>query len=57
MMATHFEGFIPQGLRMRFYVLHCFQKKSQRGAETPRAELSLIEKRLKDAKEHYETKN
>ena len=39
------------------YVLHCFQKKSQRGAETPRAELSLIEKRLKDAKEHYESKN
>jgi phage-related protein len=39
------------------YVLHCFQKKSKRGAETPRAELKLIEKRLKDAEEHYEAKN
>lgn len=30
------------------YVLHAFQKKSKRGIETPKADLSLIEKRLKD---------
>jgi phage-related protein len=30
------------------YVLHAFQKKSTRGIGTPRPELRLIEKRLKD---------
>src|SRR5271169_3779795 len=29
------------------YVLHAFQKKSKRGAATPKADLELIEKRLK----------
>ncbi len=32
------------------YVLHCFQKKSKRGIATPKQELRLIAKRLKDAK-------
>jgi len=32
------------------YVLHCFQKKSKRGAETPKADLDLIETRLKAAR-------
>ena len=36
------------------YVLHAFQKKSKRGAATPRAELNLIDRRLKRAKEDYE---
>lgn len=36
------------------YVLHAFQKKSRRGIATPRAELDLIEQRLKRAKEDYE---
>lgn len=31
------------------YVLHCFQKKSKRGIETPKPELELIRKRLKEA--------
>jgi phage-related protein len=31
------------------YVLHCFQKKSKQGIETPRADLDLIRERLKDA--------
>ncbi|HYI96374.1 MAG TPA: type II toxin-antitoxin system RelE/ParE family toxin [Bryobacteraceae bacterium] len=35
------------------YVLHCFQKKSKRGIATPRSELELIRKRLKDAKEDH----
>lgn len=29
------------------YVLHAFQKKSKRGAATPKVELDLIDKRLK----------
>ena len=33
------------------YVLHVFQKKSRRGAETPKAYIDLIKKRLRDAKE------
>ena len=41
------------------YVLHAFQKKSKRGAATPKSELDLIEQRLKRAEEDYEewTKN
>jgi phage-related protein len=30
------------------YVLHAFQKKSKKGAATPKAETDLIERRLKD---------
>jgi phage-related protein len=30
------------------YVLHAFQKKSKKGVSTPKAEIDLIEKRLKD---------
>lgn len=32
------------------YVLHCFQKKSKEGAETPKPDLDLIETRLKVAR-------
>ena len=31
------------------YVLHCFEKKSKRGAETPKPEMDLIRARLKEA--------
>jgi phage-related protein len=31
------------------YVLHVFQKKSKRGAATPKADMDLIKKRLRDA--------
>jgi phage-related protein len=34
------------------YVLHCFQKKSTYGAETPKPDLELIRTRLKDAEKH-----
>lgn len=34
------------------YVLHFFQKKSRRGIATPKKELDLIKRRLKDAIEH-----
>ncbi|MGH6882044.1 type II toxin-antitoxin system RelE/ParE family toxin [Hypericibacter sp.] len=36
------------------YVLPAFQKKAKRGIATPRAELDLIERRLKRAREDYE---
>ena len=31
------------------YVLHSFQKKSKRGRETPKAEMDVINRRLKEA--------
>jgi phage-related protein len=31
------------------YVLHCFEKKSKRGIETPKREMDLIRVRLKEA--------
>ena len=34
------------------YVLHCFQKKSKRGIETPKQEIDRIRDRLKMAQEH-----
>jgi phage-related protein len=36
------------------YVLHAFQKKSKRAAETPKAETDLIRQRLKRAREDYD---
>jgi len=36
------------------YVLHCFEKKAKRGIATPKRELDLIRRRLKEAKEDYE---
>lgn len=33
------------------YVLHAFQKKSKRRAETPKRDLDLIRQRLKDAEQ------
>ena len=35
------------------YVLHAFQKKSKRGAATPKADRDLIDQRLKRAEEDY----
>ena len=35
------------------YVLHAFQKKSRRGAATPKADIDLIRQRLKCAEEDY----
>jgi phage-related protein len=39
---------------MAVYVLHAFQKKSKHGIATPKAELDLIDQRLKRAREDYE---
>jgi phage-related protein len=41
---------------MAIYVLHVFQKKSKRGIKTPREDLEIIRKRLKDAADHYKEK-
>ena len=35
------------------YVLHVFQKKSKKGATTPRHEIELVKTRLKRAEEHH----
>jgi phage-related protein len=35
------------------YVLHCFQKKSKRGATTPRLDLDLIKSRLRVAEADF----
>ena len=34
------------------YVLHCFQKKSKQGIETPKKDMDLIQERLKAAQVH-----
>src|SRR5689334_9322200 len=39
------------------YVLHAFQKKSKRGATTPKSDIDLIKKRLKAAAADYETRH
>ena len=36
----------------RVYVLHFFQKKSKKGIATPKKEIDLIRRRLRDATEH-----
>ena len=35
------------------YVIHVFQKKSKEGKATPKKDLDIIQKRLKDAKIDY----
>lgn len=35
------------------YMLHCFQKKSKSGVETPRQDIELINRRLKAAEQDY----
>jgi len=36
------------------YVLHCFQKKSKSGIKTPKADMDLIQTRLKAAKQDFD---
>jgi phage-related protein len=49
-----FRGVYTTKFEDAVYVLHCFQKKSKKGAETPKPDLDLIKKRLQVAKLHYE---
>ncbi len=46
--AVKFKGFV--------YVLHAFQKKSKKGAQTPKKELDLIRSRFRDAKKDSESR-
>lgn len=39
------------------YVLHCFQKKSKRGVQTPRQDIELVRERLKAAFDHAQKGN
>lgn len=39
------------------YVLHAFQKKSKKGAATPKPDIDAIRERLKMAAEHYAAAN
>ncbi len=39
------------------YVLHCFQKKSKRGIQTPRQDIEVVRQRLKAATEHAQKRN
>ena len=43
--TVKFEGVV--------YALHVFQKKSKEGRKTPKADVELIKKRLKDAETDY----
>ncbi len=38
-------------IKGRVYVLHCFKKKSKRGIQTPKENMELIRRRLKEAKQ------
>jgi phage-related protein len=40
--------------RRAVYVLHCFQKKSHRGIQTPRPDVELVSTRMKLARQDYE---
>jgi len=44
---------LAKGIPKAVYLLHCFQKKSKKGIETPKPTLDLIKRRLKMAEEHY----
>jgi len=35
------------------YVLHAFQKKTKKGIATPKSEIDLVKRRLKEAEEDY----
>ena len=39
--------------REAVYVLHAFKKKSKRGVATPKSDIDLVKRRLKDAESDY----
>ena len=48
-----FRGVYTTKFKDNVYVLHCFEKKSKKSRETPRRDINLIEKRLKEAEKHH----
>ncbi len=51
-MGDTFRAVYTVKIAERVYVLHCFQKKSTKGIETPRQDIDLIRERLKAALAH-----
>jgi hypothetical protein len=49
--GVRIEPCTPYGSRGAVFVLHMFQKKSKRGAATPKADIDLIRERLKIAEQ------
>jgi phage-related protein len=43
--------------RSAVYVLHCFQKKSRRGIQTPKPDVELVLQRLRLARQDYEDRH
>jgi phage-related protein len=50
-----YRGIYTVQFKGAVYVLHAFQKKSKHGIETPKNEIDLIKRRLREAGVHYET--
>ena len=40
--------------RWAVYVLHCFQKKSRKGVQTPKPDVELVSQRLRPAQQDHE---
>jgi len=51
-MGDTFRAVYTVKIAEKVYVLHCFQKKSTKGIETPKHEIDLIRERLKAAQAH-----
>jgi phage-related protein len=51
--GSTFRGLYTVKFTGAVYVLHVFQKKSKRGAKTPKHEMDLIHKRLRAAADHH----
>lgn len=49
--AIRFARYIPVRFARAVYVLHAFQKKSKTGRETPRRDIELIRRRLREAEQ------
>jgi len=43
--------------RSAVYVLHCFQKKSRRGIQTPKTDVEVVSRRLSLARQDYEDRH
>jgi phage-related protein len=51
-MGDTYRAIYTVKIAEKVYVLHCFQKKSTKGIETPKHEIDLIRERLKAAQAH-----
>ena len=51
-MGDAFRAIYAVKFQNAVYVLHCFQKKSKFGIQTPKRDIDLIHQRLKVARDH-----